>query len=127
MSDYISRTAVLDLWDKYHPTIATCAMSYDKALRALPSAQPQERAIVNIKIPDEKLQEAAEIAMKGIIAAQPQPNWIPCSERLPEEGTEVLTYNHDDDYAINHIIDGEEWFFDGAVAWMPLPEPYKED
>ena len=60
-------------------------------------------------------------------SAQPEQRWIPCSERLPEEGTEVLTYNHDDDYAINHIIDGEEWFFDGAVAWMPLPEPYKED
>lgn len=57
-----------------------------------------------------------------------QPQWIPVSERLPEYGTEVITINKDDEYEINHVIDEEdgEWFFDGAVAWMPLPEPYKE-
>ena len=123
MSDYISRTAVLDLWDKYHPTIATCAMSYDKALRALPSAQPKNQIFMDLKISDEKLREAVKMTMEEISAAQP--HWIPCSERLPEDGTEVLTYNNDDDYAINHIIDGEEWFFDGVVAWMPLPESYQ--
>ena len=42
-------------------------------VESMPTIEPKERAIVNIKIPDEKLQEAAEIAMKGIIAAQPQP------------------------------------------------------
>lgn len=57
-----------------------------------------------------------------------QPQWIPVSERLPEYGTEVVTINKDDEYEINHVIDEEdgEWFFDGAVAWMPLPEPYAE-
>ena len=58
--------------------------------------------------------------------AQPQ-RWIPVTERLPEYGTEVVTINKDDEYEINHVIDEEdgEWFFDGAVAWMPLPEPWK--
>ena len=61
-------------------------------------------------------------------SAQPEQRWIPCSERLPEYGIEVLTINKDDEYEINHIIDDEdgEWFWNGAVAWMPLPEPYKE-
>ena len=56
-----------------------------------------------------------------------QQQWIPVTERLPEYGTEVVTINKDDEYKINHVIDEEdgEWFFDGAVAWMPLPEPYK--
>lgn len=56
-----------------------------------------------------------------------EPHWIPVTERLPEYGTEVLTINTDSDYEINHIIDEEdaEWFFDGVIAWMPLPEPYK--
>ncbi len=58
----------------------------------------------------------------------PEPHWIPVTERLPEYGTEVLTINKDDEYEINHIIDEEdgEWFLHGAIAWMPLPEPYKE-
>lgn len=64
-------------------------------------------------------------AIKALPSAQPQ--WIPVTERLPEYGTEVVTINKDDEYEINHVIDEEdgEWFFDGAVAWMPLPEPYK--
>lgn len=54
--------------------------------------------------------------------------WIPCSERLPKYGEAVLTVNEDEDYEINHVIDEDngEWFFDDAIAWMPLPEPYKE-
>ncbi len=54
--------------------------------------------------------------------------WIPVSERLPEYGIAVLTVNSDDNYEVNHIIDDEsgEWFYDGVIAWMPLPEePYK--
>lgn len=54
--------------------------------------------------------------------------WIPCSERLPEEGIEVVTANKDGDYEINHIIDKEdgEWFWEKAIAWMPIPEPPKK-
>lgn len=56
-----------------------------------------------------------------------EPHWIPVTERLPENGMAVLTYNRDEEFEINHIIDDEdgEWFYNGAVAWMPLPEPYK--
>ena len=55
------------------------------------------------------------------------PHWIPVTERLPEYGLGVLTYNRDEEFEINHIIDDEdgEWFYDGVIAWMPLPEPYK--
>ena len=37
----ISRQAAIDLWEKYHPTIAVDAMQYDAELRQLPSAQPE--------------------------------------------------------------------------------------
>ena len=60
----------------------------------------------------------------------PQPQWIPCSERLPKYGQPVLTYNlKDDEYELNHIIDEEdgEWFTHGVDAWMPLPKSYKEN
>jgi len=41
MNNLISRKAAIDLWETYHPTIAVDAMAYDKALRELPSAQPE--------------------------------------------------------------------------------------
>lgn len=55
------------------------------------------------------------------------PQWILCSERLPEEGIVVVTVDKDGDYEINAIIDEEdcEWFWEKPVAWMPLPKPYE--
>jgi hypothetical protein len=40
-SGLISRQDVIDLWEKYHSTIAVDAMQYDAELRQLPSAQPE--------------------------------------------------------------------------------------
>lgn len=78
------------------------------------------------------------------------PEWIPCSERLPEESGEYLVWydcgedmegccveNFDagvgafgrwfdeyDEYTLG-FLDSEFIYFDEAVAWMPLPEPNK--
>ena len=61
--------------------------------------------------------------------------WIPCSERLPEEGTEVL--GTDRDGCIRHVVKDKSSLYEFAtyeemmhidiVAWMPLLDPYKED
>ena len=71
------------------------------------------------------------------------PNWIPCSERLPEApyGCLVTVWDTDpitmDEFEniLPYFVgwDGEQWN-DGegeqcpfeVIAWMPLPEPYKE-
>ena len=60
---------------------------------------------------------------------EPLPEWIPCKERLPEYRENVLTIMPDGEMEVNWIIDDDtgEWFNDGAIAWMPLPEPYKEE
>lgn len=39
MNELIERQAVIDLWDKYHSTIAVDAMQYDAELMQLPQAQ----------------------------------------------------------------------------------------
>ena len=72
--------------------------------------------------------EAAHRHIQDLInALQPAQQWIPVSERLPEEQQIVVTYQKWGEYKLNHIIDGTEWYWDGVVAWTPLPEPYREE
>ena len=63
-------------------------------------------------------------------------SWIPVSERLPERDVNVLTYHRDVafDYQYVSWIDdySGKWagfignLSDEVLAWMPLPEDYKE-
>ena len=59
--------------------------------------------------------------------------WIPCSERLPEDNTDVIVCFYSGKvtemrYWGNGIFRGiYEHTTKAIVAWMPLPEPYKEE
>lgn len=59
--------------------------------------------------------------------------WIPCSDRLPENAMNVIAQFSDGTvtelrYAGNGIFEGiYEYSTRVIIAWMPLPEPYKED
>lgn len=80
--------------------------------------------------------------LRALPSSQPEQRWIPCSERLPEVGKEVLVcYDfkcHRSVYIANFYGDGEFHGYDDeyltpegrkyrkAVAWMELPEPYRE-
>ena len=71
-------------------------------------------------------------------SAQPEQRWIPCSERLPAYGEDVLIsiggYCN-----VGHIVLANEeeqynWYFSGwyhlpndVDAWMPLPAPYRKE
>lgn len=61
--------------------------------------------------------------------------WIPCSERLPEEEADVLLSLRSLDVYTGFranaegcfYIDGDGYVeYENVIAWMPLPEPYKE-
>ena len=68
-------------------------------------------------------------------SAQPEQKWISCSERLPKIDEAVLVTTEWNDLSIAWRIGIDKWFIhegntnattDDLVAWMPLPEPYKE-
>ena len=105
MNDLISRQAAIDTaieaMDEYDGGyVASRAEYLEQALMNLPSAK-QEQTISE---------------------------WIHVGERIPKYGESVLTYIVNGDMKINFIIDEEEreWFYDGVIAWMYLPGPYKE-
>lgn len=68
-------------------------------------------------------------------SAQPEPKWIPCSERLPEENIPILLgvrFKDDFKYFVTTRMDYNYWAglgrdIRGKLAWMPLPEPYRGD
>lgn len=81
----------------------------------------------------------------GIIKSQPNVavtdtnvgcKWIPCSERLPEDSRNVILTTRSSVVGVGSVItrDGHwvQWYFGGGIsvdviAWMPLPEPYREE
>ncbi len=82
-----------------------------------------------------KAMEAWKVSIKFIPSAQ---QWIPCSERLPEELTRVIVCTDFKFVCIaylkqNHKRTEKPWMIYGAdpdirgsvVTWMPLPEPWK--
>lgn len=64
----------------------------------------------------------------------PEPHWIPVTERLPEIGVDVLVT--EDTGGMKEVWIDSRWVDDdtgrtlwyvslNVTAWMPLPEPYK--
>ena len=79
------------------------------------------------------VQDAKQIVQE--VAEEYNGGWTPCSERLPEECTEVLVSVKEID---GSFYTRTSWVQDGVwvikktplqptvIAWQPLPEPYKE-
>ena len=88
-------------------------------------------------------QAEAQTELMVLPSAQPEQQWIPCSERLPENGRQVLVYARSVHFALAKYdemreADGtykKQWVtFDSwkpfytiknVIAWMELPEPYQ--
>lgn len=72
--------------------------------------------------------ELEEIRAEGENFVKPKTEWIPVTERLPEEGTFVLaSYNSDEGADVVMTYYNKYGFTRGLMtAWMPLPEPYRE-
>ena len=73
-------------------------------------------------------------AIRDMPPAQPKQRWIPCSERLPRQGQEVICQCRANMIKVLKLDAYGDWYQDAehcymggfVIAWMPLPEPYKE-
>lgn len=141
VNDCISRQAAIDALNKLDVSdgvgISSVACDLqEEAIRSienLPSAQPYT---------DEEIQKMQDIEQAQLYKAYEMGNadalpWIPCSERLPEHGRRYLISVLD---GINrrttvapYLPRCKAWTMTGrmaywkVIAWMPLPEPYRED
>ena len=76
-------------------------------------------------------EETVDAIEMGIHALK-ETQWIPCSERLPENAMDVIAQFSSGEvtemrYLGNGIFQGiYEYSTKVVIAWMPLPEPYKE-
>lgn len=73
--------------------------------------------------------------IKDLPSAQSKQQWIPVSERLPEQGQEVICQCRASIIKVLKLDANGDWYQDVShcymrgfvIAWMPLPEPYKGD
>ena len=128
--DLISRQAAINALDKRFDSIpmeqTTEILLLRKDLRNLPSAQPEQRWIPFKTRPLTKAEKEEHPEWDGILDC-----------KLPDDGQRILVnvsvrghesvqydefYTDDGSYLDSGYEIGTE-----ATAWMPLPEPYKEE
>jgi len=67
-------------------------------------------------------------AIRDMPSAQPEPHWIPVSERLPEESGYYITSNEYGGVIEDFYCDDYFWIADrnaySVIAWMPKPKAY---
>lgn len=104
---------------------------YNKTLCSLPP-KTRERSDYNNDI------DAFLLAIEALEKQLPKKpdadnDWIPCSERLPEDGTYLCTLDGEllgeqEPFTGMCGIKNGKWDEEGCViAWKPLPEPYKQN
>ena len=158
MDDLISRESVIDKLKREEKIFYSPAgLKYlIGAVRDLPSAQPEKRTenAQKTRACDLISRQAAIDALcddycsghhdckrypkcENLRAIQKLPSaqqWIPCSERLPEEEVEVFVYLFDRPSPyIAWISKDGKWHTEdftlevdeNPATWMPLPEPFK--
>ena len=68
-------------------------------------------------------------------SVQPEQQWIPVGERLPDEYGEYLVTKHTIGWNCEEYVSNDIAYFDNdgfhkadtVIAWMPLPEPHRAE
>ena len=90
-------------------------------------------AYFNRRVADMDISQDSKMELLGMATAlgfkheKSAQRWIPCSERLPEDGLYLVTTSKGQVqvHVFSHNGNSEEYWMRCNKAWMPLPEPYK--
>lgn len=85
----------------------------------------------------EEMEGIRDRLIKRLLEKNKDYEWIPVSEKVPEDGEEVLCFLGSEEMAVLFRRNdwGQDEWVDGrfatesyeVVAWMPLPKPYKAE
>ena len=75
---------------------------------------------------------AVKYVLSKLPSAQPESQWIPCSDGLPERCKHYIVTDFGSVEEAYYTSDGHWFSIDGnklkdVTAWMQLPEPYQEE
>lgn len=79
------------------------------------------------------ISKIVELLFTDLEQDEKENGWIPVSDRLPKDGTYITTLDgelvgQEEPFTGMCGIEKGKWDDeDCVIAWMPLPEPYKED
>nr|UVY07919.1 MAG: Protein of unknown function (DUF551) [Bacteriophage sp.]UVY09579.1 MAG: Protein of unknown function (DUF551) [Bacteriophage sp.] len=79
------------------------------------------------------ISKIVELLFTDLEQDEKENGWIPVSDRLPKDGTYITTLDgelvgQEEPFTGMCGIENGKWDDeDCVIAWMPLPEPYKED
>lgn len=148
MSDLIKRDEAIETavsaavdWHRYANPYYSLAACIGDAMMKIPPAElkmsdliSREEVVKGIKLSclgKSDVLIARDAILRYIERIPSAPSWIPVAERLPEVGEWVIVCDTTGDVDMNIKNDSGEFFKEWGskkeiVAWMPLPEPYKE-
>ena len=96
----------------------------------------KEEVIENLEYQNEQFfgGQSESLKMAIFLLKENQGDWIPVTERLPENDTDVLYCSRLGTVGNCHYFNGfnnypntePDHIFEDIIAWLPLPEPYKE-
>lgn len=138
MNDLISRQAAIDTLTNYFAKWAEYA-DWNRAVKNMVNVAQNSIKEMLIQLPSAQTELNTQLYTDGFVDGYAQckkdkAQWIPCSERLPEEDTYVLATTAWGEITMAEKLSDIAWFIyegnanatsDDIVAWMPLPEPYK--
>ena len=128
---YTAISIVNQLAEEYSRKHVTNDLAVVESLPSLYPLQPFE---------EEAIHRVVDVAKKISVSKMETVDWIPCSERLPEEHGEYLVWwtdlTQNEYYEITEYHPAEGWIGDipqavegkyTVIAWQPLPAPYQPE
>ena len=112
-------------------------MTLEEVITTAKEVSENQSVYVECKEEHKQLLKQLTDWLEELKALREKSRWIPCSERLPKkpecgENGYIVQKKHVAE-PFSTYWDGARWtnedddVVDRVIAWMPLPEPYKED